>query len=118
MIVLCFQGCTHVINNAHKLTTSLGCESGMGRMNILFVYGYFSLCLCTILQGYFLKNRTIFDLEDKLSPVYNMASSGLKKWLDFIILYTLKSVSENVCPVILFLDTKNQILSYVGMWYA
>ena len=48
-----------------------------------------------MLQGYFLKkkNRTNFDLEDKLSPVYNMASSGLKKMLDFITLYT-----ENVCP--------------------
>ena len=57
--------------------------------------------------GYFLKNRTNFNLEDKLSPVYNMASSGLKKMLDFVILYTHKNVSENVCPVIL-LDTKNR----------
>ena len=57
--------------------------------------------------GYFLQNRTNVDLEDKLLPVYNVASSGLKKMLDFIILYTLKSVSENGCPVILFLDTKN-----------
>ena len=32
-----------------------------------------------------------------------MASSGLKKMLDLIILYTLKSVSENVYLVILFL---------------
>ena len=35
--------------------------------------------------GYFLKNRTDFYLEDELSPVYNMASSGLKKMLDFIM---------------------------------
>ena len=49
-----------------------------------------------MLQVYFLKNRTNFDLEDKLLPVSNMASSGLEKMLDFIILCTLKSVSENV----------------------
>ena len=42
-----------------------------------------------------------------------MASSGLKKMLDFLILYTYKSVSENVCPVILFLDTNNKDMSYV-----
>ena len=66
-----------------------------------------------MLQGYFLKNETNFDLEDKLSPVYNMASSGLKKMLDFIILHTLKSVSEYMCPVILFVDTKKQIMCHV-----
>ena len=66
-----------------------------------------------MLQGYFLKNRTNFDLQDKLLPVYSMASSGLKKMLDFMILYTLESVPENVCPVILFLDTKKQILCHV-----
>ena len=49
-----------------------------------------------MLEGYFLKNRTNFDLVDKLSPVSNMASSGLKKMLDFIILYTPKGVSENI----------------------
>ena len=79
------------------------------------VYGCLSFCLFTILQGYFLKNRTNFDLEDKLLPVSNMDSSGLKKMLDCIILYTLQSVSENVCPVILFLDTKTIILSCDGM---
>ena len=36
------------------------------------------------------KNRTNFDLVDKLLPVSSMASSGLKKMLDFIILYTPK----------------------------
>ena len=71
-----------------------------------------------MLQGYFLKNRTNFDFEDKLLAVSNMASSGLKKMLDFIILYTLKSVSENVYLVILFIDTKTNIMSYDGMWYA
>ena len=35
-----------------------------------------------------------------------MASSGLKKMSDFIILYTLKSVSENVYPVIFFWTPK------------
>ena len=55
--------------------------------------------------GIFFKNRRILDLEDKLSPVYNMASSGLKKMLVLIILYTHKSVSEDVCPVFLLLDT-------------
>ena len=70
-----------------------------------------------MLQGYFLKNRTNLDLEDKLLLVSNMASSGLKKMLDFIILYTLKSVSENVYLVIFF-DTKTNIMSYDGMWYA
>ena len=52
----------------------------------------------------FLKNRTISDSRDKLLPVYNTASSGLKKMLVLMILYTHKSVSVNVCPVI-FLDT-------------
>ena len=39
-----------------------------------------------VLEGYFLNNRTILDLVDKLLPVSNMASSGLKKMLDFLIL--------------------------------
>ena len=48
-----------------------------------------------------------------------MASSGLNKILDFIILYTHKSYSENVCPVILFLDTKKQMICHkLGIWYA
>ena len=42
------------------------------------------------------KNRTNFDLEDKLLPVSNMASSGLKKMLNFIILYTLKCIKKCV----------------------
>ena len=45
---------------------------------------------------FFFKNRTIFDLEDKLLPVSNMASSGLKKMLVLTILYTHKLVSEKV----------------------
>ena len=49
-----------------------------------------------LLEGYFPNNGTIFDLVDKLLPVSNMASSGLKKMFDFIILYWSKSVSENV----------------------
>ena len=53
----------------------------------------FLILFINMLEGYFLKNRTNFDLVDKLSPVSNMASSGLKKMLDFIILYIPKSVS-------------------------
>ena len=71
-----------------------------------------------MLQGYFLKNRTTFDLEDKLLPVSNMSSSGLKKIiksLKIIILYTLKIVSENIYPIILFFDTKINVMSYNGM---
>ena len=49
---------------------------------------------CIIYCRVFSQNRTKFNLEDKLSPVYNMASSGLKKMLDLIILYTHKSVSD------------------------
>ena len=44
-------------------------------------------------------------IRDKLLPVYNIASSDLKKMLIFIILCTHKSVSVNVCPVIFLLDT-------------
>ena len=67
--------------------------------------------------GYFLQNRTDFKLEDKLLPVYNVASSGLKKMFDLIILYTHKSVSENVCPVTLFWTSKKKknYVSCVGM---
>ena len=42
----------------------------------------------------FLKNRTISHSRDKLLPVYNMASSGVKKVLILTILYTHKGVSE------------------------
>ena len=38
----------------------------------------------------------IFWVKDKLLPVYNMASSGLKKMLFYIILRHLKGVWENV----------------------
>ena len=48
----------------------------------------------------FLKNRRISNSRDKLAPVYNMASSGLKKMLILTILYTHKGVSENMCPII------------------
>ena len=34
-----------------------------------YVYGCFSFCLFDMLQGNFLKNKTNFDLEDKLLPV-------------------------------------------------
>ena len=70
-----------------------------------------------MLQGYFLYNRTNFDSVDKLSPVSNMVSSGLKKMLDLIILYTLESVSENVYLIILFFffDTKINVMSYNGI---
>ena len=37
----------------------------------------------------FSKTELNFDLEDKPLPVSNMASSGLKKMLDFIILYII-----------------------------
>ena len=50
----------------------------------------------------FLNNRTIFDSIHKILPVYNIASSGLKKMLILTILYTHEGVSENVCPVILY----------------
>ena len=60
-----------------------------------------------LLQGYFLQNRTNFDSVDKLLPVSKMASSGLKKMLDLIILYTLKSVSENVFPYNFVLMSKS-----------
>ena len=33
--------------------------------------------------------------------------------LDLIILYTHKSVSQNVCPVILFWTPKNQLMCHV-----
>ena len=59
---------------------------------------FHSVCI-VYYRFFFFKNRTIFDLEDKFLPVSNMASSGLKKTLDLINLYTHKSVSENVCPV-------------------
>ena len=42
-----------------------------------------------------------------------MASSGLKKMLDLIILYTLKSVSENVYLIILFFDTQINVLFFI-----
>ena len=62
------------------------------KQHMKYVNGCFSFCLYSIIKASFLKNRTKFDLEDKLLPVSNMASSGLKKMLDLIILYTHKSV--------------------------
>ena len=50
----------------------------------------------------FLQTKTIFNSRDKLSPVYNMASSGLKKMLILTISYTYKNVSVNVCPIVLY----------------
>ena len=38
----------------------------------------------------------IFEIENKLLPVSNMASSGLKKMLFYIILRHLRGVWENV----------------------
>ena len=74
---------------------------------ILFLFVWmFLILLIYMLQGYFLENRTNFDSVDKLLPVSNMASSGLKKMLDLIILYTLKSVSENVFPYNFVFDAK------------
>ena len=70
------------------------------------------------MKAFFLKNRTKIDLEDMLSPVSNMASSCLKKMLDIIIVYTHKSVSENVCPVILLLDTKQIICHMLGRCFC
>ena len=42
----------------------------------------------------------IFGLGDKLSPVYNMASSGLKKMLFYIILRHLKGVWKMLWQII------------------
>ena len=49
----------------------------------------------------FLKNRTIFNSRDKLSPV--LQHSFLRsEMLILTILYTHERVSVNLCPVILF----------------
>ena len=61
-----------------------------------------SLSVCHNKPMNFLQNRIIFNSRDKLLPVYNMASSGLKKMLILTILYTHKSVSVDVCPVTCF----------------
>ena len=45
---------------------------------------------------YFSITEPIFELGDKLLPVYNMASSGLKKMLFYTILRHSKCVWENV----------------------
>ena len=63
----------------------------------------------------FLNNRTIFDSRDKLSPVYNMASSDLKKILILTILCTHKGVSENVWPVILY--GQHVFDDFIGSFY-
>ena len=55
--------------------------------------------------------KVIFSkTEDKLSPVSNMASSGLKTMSGFIILYIHFKVYQKMCPVIFVLDTKTNIL--------
>ena len=68
--------------------------------------------VCTAYYSFFLKNRTIFDLEDKLLPVSNMASSGLKKML-VLILYMDKSVSENVCPAFFVIGHHRLIICHM-----
>ena len=82
---------------------------------ILNVYGCFSFCLFLCYKVIFSKTELIFDSVDKLLPVSNMASSGLKKILDLIILYTLKSVSENVFLYNFVFDAKINTLFYNGM---
>ena len=42
----------------------------------------------------------IFGFGDKLLPVYNMASSGLKKMLFYTILKHLQVYGKMLCPVI------------------
>ena len=54
-------------------------------------------------------------MVDKLSPVSNMASSGLKKMLDFIILCMPKGVSENVYLSNSVFVTKYNIMFYKRM---
>ena len=46
----------------------------------------------SLLEGYFLYNRTIFDFVDKLLPVSNMAEENVRLH-NFV---HLKGVSENV----------------------
>ena len=77
-----------------------------------------SLYLLLFFLHLLLVGAYVFDSVDKLLQVSNMASSGLKKMLDLLILYTLKSVSENVYLVILFFDTKINIMSYKHFWYT
>ena len=56
----------------------------------------------------------IFEIEDKLSPVSNMASSGLKKML-YIILRHLRGVWENVVSynILTFIFIKSFLKAYV-----
>ena len=56
----------------------------------------FLILLINMLEGYFLLNRTNFDLVDKFLPVSNMASSGLKKNVRLHNFIYAKGVSENV----------------------
>ena len=70
----------------------------------------FLILLINMLEGYFSLNRTNFDLVDKLLPVSNMASSGLKKMLDFTILCMPKGVSENVYLLNFVFVTKYNIM--------
>ena len=48
----------------------------------------------------FLNNRTIIHFGNQLLPVYNMASSHLKKMLFYTILRHLKVYGKMLCPVI------------------
>ena len=63
------------------------------------VYGCFSFCLLVCSLSISLKQNWIFKSQDKLLPVSNMASSGLKKMLFFIISNT-EGVRGLVCHAI------------------
>ena len=78
---------------------------------------YFSFCL-TSHNLEFLQNRTkFFSKGTSFCQFYNMASSGLKKMLILIILYTHESVSVNMCPVI-FPFRHNILINFDGRCYA
>ena len=65
----------------------------------IYVYGCFSFYLLVCSFSVSLKQNLIFKSLDKLSPVSNMASSGLKKMLFFIISNN-EGVRVLVCPAI------------------
>ena len=44
--------------------------------------------------------ETIFEFKDKLLPVYNMVSPGLKKMLFYIVLKHLKVYGKMLCHII------------------
>ena len=66
---------------------------------ISVVYRCFSFCLPECRFSIYLKQNMIFKSQDKLSPVSNMASSGLKKMLFFVNSNT-DGVRVLVCPAI------------------